>query len=493
MIVKFGTSGKRVNSTLIPPVPTEINCVLKTPCSVENPVLDLTGFINTYSVAYIPKFGRYYFVTNIEPITAEITRYYLSVDVLASFKARILANTLNVVRSQSHGNANLPDPYATHTGAAPNFYTVGFDFGDNVSTVGCYILQTAGKGTTSTIGQSVNTYVISASTLKTLINKLFTASTYDDSGNVTVDATVKTYFNPFQYIISCRWFPLTGLTGTETTIKFGWWDSGITGTALTTYTEAVTATIVMPAALDWTARSPEYSRYNVAIPGIGNIEIDTVFCGYNILCTLWVDLLTGTAKCELRALGSNDAQCVIASASGYFSVEVMLTQLSADATSIASNIFNSLGITHPWTGEHWSLVDVWESSLGQREKEGSDAFSTGTLGNVATSILKKIPFVGKVFVKGLTNTLQPMLATTGAVGNMSEFKIFLRVRLYVRHYDMLENNLNSVVGTPCHRNLLLSTLSGYTECNNASIEVQGATMTEKTSIKNYLEGGFWIE
>lgn len=498
MQIQFGTSGKKINSTAIPTMTITKTGVLKNPCTVENPVIEIESTVFTYSVAYIPAFGRYYFVTNIESVSNTRTRYYLTVDVLASFKSGILANTVFVSRSESHGVDTLPDPYATHDGMTPSIYQMPSDpstpgvwaFGE-FSTTGIYVLQTAGPNSHASIGESVNTYALTASQLRTLITDLFTANTYDDtSGNPTVDGAVKTYFNPFQYIISCKWFPIPMSAFTFTNvekIKFGWWEASQSVNLLNTYTFFTNATIVMPAAVDWTYCTPEYSRYIASIPGFGNIEIDPAYAGHNITVQVYVDMLTGSAKCELMVemgSGNNRWNAVIASASGYWAVDVLLTQLASDATNLASNTMNSVMGLGQMSGQE--LMNQFTANAQTTSKDMSVV-------NFAMGVLEAIPFVGSSFKKAKENLLQPSLSMNGAVGDMTEFRYNTHVRLTIKHYDVLEPDMVDTNGLPCNRNYLLSNLSGYTVCNNASIEIQGATMKEKLSAKSMLEGGFWIE
>ena len=498
MQVQFGTDGKRINSTKIPTLETTVTCVLKRPCTVENPVLDVSTFNPRWSVAYIPDFHRYYFVSNIESISNSITRYHLTVDPMASFKQRILAHTLYVVRSQSMGSNKLVDPYATHTADNPNTYIMTFPQGEspmgNFSQTGCYILQTVGGGSETSIGQAVNTYLLTAAQLRTLCNGLFLANTYSDAG-VTVAGAEKTFFNPFQYIVSCKWYPLdpTAIsTGTSATaVKFGWFSisANTVNAHLVKGAVAISNTdFSLPSLVDWTASSAEYSRYMLQVPGVGSMEIDPSFAGIPLYVHVVVDLLTGGAKCEIREQTTtgeyntlNDP--VLSVSSGYWGVDVLLTQLASDATNMASNFI------------HNATESVYGMDFGSTvgaAMGGTDRGAQDLVGSM--SMLESIPLVGSFFKNGRNNLLQPALSMNGSVGNMSEFfNIEGKIRLTVKHYDVLEPNMNDVAGLPCHRRLLLSNLTGYTECNNASVSIQSATIQEKLTIKKYLEGGFWIE
>lgn len=491
MQIQFGTSSKRVNSTFIPAMSRTYNCTLKRPCTIETPVVDISDFNINYNVAYIPDFGRYYFVSDIESITNAITRYHLTVDPLASFKTNVLAQRVFVSRSQSHGSNMLVDPYATHTADNPNIYNVAWDI-DKYNVGGFYVLQTAGHGTARSIGQAVNTYLIDDVNLRALIDTLFTANTYDESGAATVSGLEKTYFNPFQYLISCKWFPLdTSAVETEvnpSAINFGWWTVPATvahgyrirGETVSSYTD-----FSLPSAVDWTATSPDYSRYTLYVPGVGTLEVDPAFAGLPLYCLVWTDLLTGGCRCEIRyqtGTTHGSADPILSVANGYWGVEVMLTQLASDASNLASNFYNAVsGISGGYT-----FADTLGSTLA-----GGGAMAQ--IANVGYSLLETVPFVRGYFKEAKTNSLQPALSVNGAVGNFSELLNFPRIKLTVKHYDKLEPNMDVTNGLPFNRNIVLNQLTGYTQCNNASITVAGATIKEKLAIKSYLEGGFWIE
>lgn len=73
---------------------------LRSECSVLQPVIviEMTGnAITQYNYCYIPEFGRYYFINNIESVRTNVWRIYCNVDVLMSYSQQIL--NLNVIVS----------------------------------------------------------------------------------------------------------------------------------------------------------------------------------------------------------------------------------------------------------------------------------------------------------------------------------------------------------------------------------------------------------
>lgn len=94
---------KKIKKTLNPIA--SVSADLKTPCSIINPVLQVAkGSIGTewyrINYAYIPAFGRYYFVDNIQAENDGLISLELSVDVLFTYSSRLMSTQFQVVRAQ---------------------------------------------------------------------------------------------------------------------------------------------------------------------------------------------------------------------------------------------------------------------------------------------------------------------------------------------------------------------------------------------------------
>lgn len=78
--------------------------------NVVKPVIDITGDITGFNYAYIPDFGRYYYITESKVVREGITRLYLKSDPLMSFRDSIYA--LPAIASRvSGGNGELFNSY----------------------------------------------------------------------------------------------------------------------------------------------------------------------------------------------------------------------------------------------------------------------------------------------------------------------------------------------------------------------------------------------
>ena len=74
-----------------------INPVIKIECNLEN--------VAKCNYMFIPVFGRYYFITDIKSVTANIVEFSAHVDVLMTYRQEIKTNT-GIVRVQEN-NWNL--------------------------------------------------------------------------------------------------------------------------------------------------------------------------------------------------------------------------------------------------------------------------------------------------------------------------------------------------------------------------------------------------
>lgn len=117
-------------------------------CTMLEPILTLTLPINANYI-YIPIWGRYYFIKNIEIINGNQAKVECEVDVLFTFKEQILNTSQNVVRNQNRYNMYLEDPYMTVQGKTQRVNKVftppegGFilNSSDHSNASYCYVLN----------------------------------------------------------------------------------------------------------------------------------------------------------------------------------------------------------------------------------------------------------------------------------------------------------------------------------------------------------------
>lgn len=90
----------------------DITGTLRDDCSIINPVIKIENYtgsnITQSNYAYIPEFGRYYYITNIT-FSGNLYEISMHVDVLMTYKDSIRSNTAIVSRQENFYNLYLQD------------------------------------------------------------------------------------------------------------------------------------------------------------------------------------------------------------------------------------------------------------------------------------------------------------------------------------------------------------------------------------------------
>ena len=130
--------GKKVS------VQDTVSCKVKDAMSFERPVimLEYSGDMTNVNYVYIPKFSRYYFVTDVIPMTGGRYELHCYVDVLESYKNQILNLTCIIDKQENRNKANLyiDSDYVTLANSFNEAKTFPNGFNDN----GEFILICAG-------------------------------------------------------------------------------------------------------------------------------------------------------------------------------------------------------------------------------------------------------------------------------------------------------------------------------------------------------------
>lgn len=102
---------KRVIDKTLTPVMENASCQLVEGCSALDPVvkLSMNAAVYTANYMYIPYFGRYYFITNIEVVEGNVLRISGHVDVLKTYSTQLKNCTINTRRNENNYDMYLPD------------------------------------------------------------------------------------------------------------------------------------------------------------------------------------------------------------------------------------------------------------------------------------------------------------------------------------------------------------------------------------------------
>lgn len=456
---------------------TQMSVELKQPSSLINPMIRINDskYNKDWNYCYIPSWGRYYFIHNATISNGLVWEVELAIDVLASWKSAISSASAYVSRSESHYDNKLPDSTWSHNSDITlNSQTIELGW----STGGTYVLFTASNEvkTSATAIPAVSPYGLSAGSLAQITSYLFSNdffSAVTDGLDDTNKILSQQFFNPFQYITKCMWFPfsLSDITGANSTIKFGWWDSGITGKLLTGNKWSKSVSFTLGTYTDWTDRDASWTNITLYVPCFGQIPISTDFVGLTLTLEIVVDMATGEGGLFIKN-GTN----LVASATGHVGAQIQLSSLYED-------IIGDLG-------SKASAVVTGVKAIGGAVSNivsGAKDILTGV-----TDLSKdNIGQLAKDAVEGAQSALQPTRSTIGASGaqaiTQTESDAILTITKFARYED-----IHTRLGGMCNKIYTLSQLSGYTEVVNPHIYCN-ATSGEISMINAFLSGGFYLE
>ena len=468
---------KKKNSTAQPTLSagTSFTVTLKEDTSVLNPVIVFnaattgmpTPFTPSYfNYAYISAFNRYYYVTDWVNINA-LWECHLTVDALASFKTGIGSLSEYVIRSASNYNGYITDGlYPTHTNLSIDSANCAL----NTTTSGFYMLGVICKDNADSIGGAVTYYIMTKAQLSALKAYLMSDSFITDNGlnnlSEISSGMVKVIYNPFQYIVSCKFFPFAPVSSsiyTTENIKFGWWDIPVQGGKLQsggyvhTLVSANISTAAHPQAAargSYLNHAPYTEKY-IIHPLIGTILLDTnkIDAGDTLTVNMSVDTITGQATVEIF---NSTQQIALYENIIQLAIDIPLAQINTDVIGMARTAVESTG----------------------------RVINNLTSLNVAGAITSA--------ATGVLNTLEasiPILQANGVMGNMAMYNIPAKVYTV---YRQLVNEDYSHRGRPLCEVKTINTLSGFIMCADAHAELS-CFDSERSTIVNYMNNGFYYE
>lgn len=475
MVIDLYNLNKRPNSTKRPAVgdttKLEIsNAQLKEDTSVISPTILLSPKINNitlgpggYNYMYIPAWNRYYFISDWRYVGG-IWEIDCTVDVLASFKTEIGNTSAYVLRASGASNGDIIDQlYPTKTNMQLTKVNVSNSWYGVAPSGGCYIIGVINNTIQSRVG-AVCYYALSASEMTDLLDYLFSGSIYYDGVAEISETLFKSMFNPFQYMVSCMWFPYPSSTFGSTTVPiyYGYWDTGLTGVYMTALTQKTYVTATIPnhpqiARGAYLNRAP-YTRLNLYIPPFGSIPIDTsVFSAGNYLYSaVLIDHVTGQATIRISTCPDNNhlnEYNIVTERTALLGVPIQLAQITTDYL----NTTNAIG----------GGIAGFLSAIGS----GQNFFDA--LGNIGNSV----------------NNAVNQVSTSGANGSFANF--MLEPSLLVEHYLLVDENLTEY-GRPLCEQKTISTLSGYIKTGEDDHSFK-CLDGEREQINDFMKNGFFYE
>jgi len=501
MQITFYTSFyKRRNSTKRPTVGGAGNPVdavvlqgyLREPCSTLRPVIGLTkspsneAHAEAYRYAYIPQFGRYYWV---EDWTWEDGLWVvsLSVDVLATYRSSIGDAEEYILRTDSTTSdfdgaiSDMMYPATTNF----NIEHLAFrnPFVESISQ-GSYIVGLINKSNVSAVG-AITYYAMDSTQFGALKDALFSNDNLeimgiiDNLGNLRIDDMSKelfrTLYNPYQYIASCMWFPIpvSSIPGTANApISLGWWDyPSLSGKRITgqvaVFRDGSEQEYVQVPIHPQAARRGKYLNYapytTMTLYGkFGSLPLDTSMLeiGDYIIPLYTVDLITGETIYEVYCADNpaGTGRKLIARTIFLLGTPIQLAQVGVD-----------------FLGQVATTIDAAkDSARGYLLTGGSIA---GAIAGGASGIYNAI------------SSGMPQMRTGGANGSFALAN--LSTELIVHHYEIVDEDVTHR-GRPLCAIRKISTLSGYVLCAEGDLELN-AYDNERAAVREFLTTGFFWE
>ena len=491
----FYTLTKRKNSTLQPTGSgTTIDVNLKSGTSFISPTF-LLNISGPPAYNYVEYEGRYYFVTDIVSVRNDLWEIHCEVDVLATYKTAITSSTQYVSYSSAGGSAWLPDnriAVEKNATVAKNTTTMNFLF----TAGGFYVMSVIGK-------QGCDVWALDATKMGLIMDRI--TDWADDIIDDVLNANYPWSTNPLPS-------PYDFTTVEDALESFGKMNAltGVVGNAYNSAPDCIRSCIWVPFFI---------SNF---IPG----NLEEIYLGqfptnvFSYKCK--TDPLSNSVTVNIPWQYSDWRRSVCEDVYLYLPL-VGLIALSSDS------IINESSLTIEWS------VTATDGNLAYCVKAGNQIVGTfganaainypvgvsqqASLGENITAFLAGME---KLVTIGARSTVSPLSASTAAIGMRLEGTIAayeLANSVYTRHNSCIggigggagigldldatcftvahptnisPSAMQATMGLPTMKPMSLSTLSGFCQCANAHVAIDG-TDTEMNLIDKFINSGFYIE
>lgn len=478
MTVEFWNYSKKKNSTKQPlsgSGTSYTNFNLKGSCSTLNPVITVAvasmpvasvAPINTFTYCYINKFNRYYFIEDWI-YSNNIWEAHLSIDVLASHKVQIGAMSEYVVRAASTKDGSIIDvAYPATSNITLTNTAIALRL---TNTDGFYVLGIINNSSSVSEG-AISYYAMGSQGIANLKSYLMSNTFLNDNNLYTNPELspdlLKTLFNPYQYIVSCKYYPFTMPESLPavTSIKFGWWSLPYASYMLPeggAFLSRTSAEFTVPSHPQSSRGSylnhAPYTDIVLYHPLIGTVPLDMAKVNAGDRITIGIEAETITGQGYITVFTSRDSHTyVLYQTSVPIAIDIPLAQMNIDTLNVARTAVNTVG----------NIV--------------SSAMSLN-VGGVITSA-----------GNGVLDALQaqaPVLQSSGAPGSRANFMTPVRISVVQR---TVVNDDPTNRGYPLCQTKTLNTLSGYIKVVDAHVDIP-CLAAERDMIVNFMESGFYYE
>ena len=470
-ITVYTSFSKRKNSTKQPTGGTLVsNVELKKSTSIHSPTFILgaiTG-VTMESITYVKAFGNYYYVGDISVTPHGYFEIACSEDPMASNKTAILASTQYVLYSASSYDYMIPDGRIVSN--SNEVTIVGHDCNDfTLDTTGCFVI--------TCLNCKHGNYFTTAYILNE--TNLMHLAWYFDSDIWSGIGTIETWFETvvgagYEAIISLKWIPVkyADITGTAEVIWIGnhdvdWIDNDnnhitvegkrVPGGGGSTLSSVGNIYPTWHYLNDWRLAKP-YTSAKLYLPGYGMVDINPIEFRTSITFRYAIDMLSGDCTVYLYGNGNK----LVSTITFNIAVDIPIAQLS---TKGLSPMFSLIGSGAAFAGA--------VATGGFAGVAGMAASAAGLAKSTSDMFVQTPSYKGAQGGRSWTG-----MATPGAL------------ETYIDTMDL--NEFISTQGRPLMQEVQLSTLSGFCQCANASVELN-CMESDRDYVNSCLNSGFYIE
>ena len=489
--VYFDNVSKRRNSTLQGTFTHSYDCTLKAPTSLDRPTFLVSAATMDYNAAKLD--NRYYFIDDVVSVRNGQWEVSCVLDVLATYKADILASTQYVCYSSYKSSNWLPDTripvlrsveYSLATKSVPVLSTGGF-----------YVLTVTGKN-------GCECYAVSQSDIDSIIADIQTWAiddftkilngNYDPNNPMSYDfstpqaaveslakilsqngAIGNAYQNAPQMIRSCIWVPFDPqyfyASSFPKRIYLGNYETQVSAYSISAkaYGIGLTAVSIPWKHSDWRRSTCETVYLKLPYAGLIQLGADSLTNVSSLQITVSACAVDGTIAYEVLA----DNKTI-----GYYS--------GSCAASYAIGINQRAG-----------LGEVAQTLIAGVEKTVATATDVtlnpmSWIGATAGATLEGVNTVYQTANTAMTT--HP--SCVGSMGGAASAGLNQSLGIIVVSHDTVTTPaaIAPVMGYPTMAPMSLSSLTGYCQCGNAHLPV-AAQAREIDAIDYYLNSGFFIE
>lgn len=483
---------KKENSTKVPPSGTltlALQGILKEPCSIMTPVIKIErlpadAIPGDYTYARWVQADRYYFIEDWVWVNG-LWEVHMKEDVLATFKTPIGNSTEYVLRTDSTTdfNGEITDTtYPATTDIVSESYSLSNIFTTDL-TVGCYIVGIISGGTSQAVG-AISYFAMTSAQFGALKDKLFSDDNLEimgiiDSGGQQLvqdlsQEVLKTLYNPYQYIVSCMWFPFgksaIPSTSPVSTIKIGWWDYPLSGDRLYAQTfelgnEQFAITAHPQASRGSYLNYAPYTRRTL-LGRFGSVPIDTTMfvVGNKINVSYMIDLITGQCYTKISRRDettSPASEDLLAERNFLLGVPIQIAQVGTDYLGTAVSALNTI-----------------PQIMG------------GAISGIASG---KGAIMGAIAggASGIYNTLQSAMPQVESSGQNGSFLAPANNTHVIEQFYKIVDEDIAHRGRPLCELRQLNTLSGFILCAEGEIDISCYDNERKEIVRYLTEGFFW--